>query len=49
MEDERLDVAEHHVQRLVSLCKSKQRKGKELERLKLFENALAQLQAARLL
>ncbi len=50
VEQERLDVAEHHVHRLVLHYKSrKPRKGKELERLKLFEQALANLEAARLL
>lgn len=49
IEQERLDVAEHHVHRLVLHYKSKPRKGKELERLKLLESALKNLEAARLL
>lgn len=49
IEQERLDVAEHHVNRLLLHYKSKPRKGKDLERLKLFEQAMQKLEAARLL
>lgn len=49
IEEERLDVAQNAVNRLLVHYKSKPRKGKELERLKLFEAAMQKLEAARLL
>jgi hypothetical protein len=49
VEQERLDVAETSVERLLRLYKQKPRKGKDLKRLAYLEEALQRLQAARLL
>lgn len=49
LEKERLDVAEHHMDRLLREYKSKPRSGKDLERLKHFEQAMQHLEAARIL
>ena len=49
IEDERMDVAEWHLERLVRSYKEKPRKGKQLEKLKSLEAALQHLHHARLL
>lgn len=49
VDKERLNVAENAVQRLLSGFKAKERRGKELRRLKAMEAALAAVHAVRLI
>lgn len=49
IEKERLDVAEHHMDRLLREYKAKPRTGKDLEKLKLLEQAQQNLEMVRLL
>lgn len=48
VEEERLAVAELRMQRLLATIKSKLRKGRDLQRLKLIEQAANSLLATRL-
>lgn len=50
IEKERLDVAEHHVGRLLNMYKAKERKDKkDLERLRLIEASMRNIEILRLL
>lgn len=48
VDQERLDVAENAVQRLLSGFKAKERQGRALRRLRAMEAALAAIHAVRL-